>query len=289
MGLTNEHPIISVQSLNLGVTVKQPMNTWCEGDGWQNIYHYHDKLELIFVDSGSLICGTGKESFKALPGDIIFFSSNTPHYTYTDCNGSSRSYIQFNEEDFSIHGKKYDSLFRFIRGTADSYRHFKPDSPEYGELSVCMKNMFYAYEMNDDFSDYYLLGDIYKLLGILYRNRILINPERQLDMHAVLKITPVLEFIEENYTSKITLEQASAQAGLSPYYFCRLFKKVTDSNFNDYLNFIRILRAEEQLTHSSDSIADIASGTGFTSCAYFNHVFKKLKGCSPSKYRKYKP
>lgn len=57
------------------------------------------------------------------------------------------------------------------------------------------------------------------------------------------------------------------------------------NTFTEYLNFVRICKAEHML-RSGSSISDAAYVVGFSSLSYFNRVFKKYKFCSPSDYKK---
>ena len=75
-------------------------------------------------------------------------------------------------------------------------------------------------------------------------------------------------------------------AGYSKYHFSRLFSEYTKETFCDYLNLRRIKAAEELLLNDSLSVTEIAMQSGFSSIATFNRLFRSLKGCSPSEYRK---
>ena len=55
---------------------------------------------------------------------------------------------------------------------------------------------------------------------------------------------------------------------------------------NDYLNRLRILRAQEYLANTPDSITLIAMQVGYSDAAYFSRVFRKQVGQSPSDFRK---
>lgn len=287
MGLTYEKTFVSLKDLNIGININRPMS-WCDATRWQEIYHYHRELEIVYVDKGSLICGINGDSFKVSEGDIVFFPSMTPHYTYTNEQGSTRSYIQFRENDFFRTGKVENSLDEFMRGGAEAYCVFKAGTEENEEFSGCMEEIFYEYAMKKPFYEDFVLAGIFRLMAILYRRGCVINPEHDIDKAQVEKIMPAVAYVEKNYRANITLSEASEAAGLSEYYFCRLFKRVTGANFNDFINFIRVRKAEERLSGTADQIAEVAAAAGFTSNAYFNYVFKKVKGCTPSQYRKYK-
>ena len=73
--------------------------------------------------------------------------------------------------------------------------------------------------------------------------------------------------------------------GFDRSYFCRIFKSAIGATFTEYLNFVRICKAEKKLATTSESILEISAEVGFSSVSYFNKIFKKYKNCSPSAYR----
>ena len=100
---------------------------------------------------------------------------------------------------------------------------------------------------------------------------------------------PVLElqnFIKENFSDSITLNDAATMVGLSPAYLSRLFSKHTGVHFVEYLNNLRIDQATKLLIKTDWPITRIAMEVGFNSLSYFNQVFKLLQNCSPQQYRK---
>ncbi len=97
-----------------------------------------------------------------------------------------------------------------------------------------------------------------------------------------------LKYIKETYTSRITLEEVSEISGVSKYHFTRAFKRVMGISFSDYLNHIRVKKAEEILANPDLSISEVAFSTGFNSLRQFERVFKSTSGKPPVKYRKEK-
>lgn len=105
-------------------------------------------------------------------------------------------------------------------------------------------------------------------------------------MTGLKQINRAFEYIEKNYPGQITLKDISQAAGFSEYYFSRLFKEYTGQSFLSYLNTYRVKQAEKLLRSTEKSVLEIALDSGFNSLTTFNRIFKKIKGCSPSYYRK---
>ncbi len=94
------------------------------------------------------------------------------------------------------------------------------------------------------------------------------------------------EYVEEHYYENLMLMDVAQKAGISPGYLSTLFQKQLSKGFVDYLNEIRIEHACTYLQQTYLKTYEIAYKVGFKDEKYFSKVFKKLKGMSPSEYRK---
>ena len=100
------------------------------------------------------------------------------------------------------------------------------------------------------------------------------------------KLKKTLQRIRLDYAATLTLEDLAMEAGLSPKYFCRMFRQVTGRTPVDYLNYYRIECAAEQLLTTCEPVTDIALSCGFNDLSYFVKQFRRYKGCSASIYRR---
>ncbi len=94
-------------------------------------------------------------------------------------------------------------------------------------------------------------------------------------------INRIKEYVNKNYAYGISLVNIASQFNINPSYLSRYFKKKTGEKYIDYLNRIRIERAEQMLRNSNKKIAEIAQFVGYQDVKYFYKVFKKLKGVTP--------
>ncbi len=95
-----------------------------------------------------------------------------------------------------------------------------------------------------------------------------------------------LNYIDENYMNKLTLEKLSQEVFLSPIYFRQLFYDIVGVSPYEYILDKRIEQAKHSLTVTNMSIADISLQSGFSEQSYFGKVFKEKTGRSPLAYRK---
>lgn len=93
------------------------------------------------------------------------------------------------------------------------------------------------------------------------------------------------EYIEENYTEDICLDDVAQHAHVSMFYLCKLFKSTTGITFSEYLCRKRIEVAKDRLQDLHARISEVAYQVGFQSLTHFNRVFKRIVGHSPTVYR----
>ena len=101
-----------------------------------------------------------------------------------------------------------------------------------------------------------------------------------------LTVRKILDYVEFNFSTAITLKIISDKLSLSSSYISSQFKKEVGITVIRYINQLRIDEAIKLLKHSSMSIQDIASSVGIMDYNYFTKLFKSEIGISPSLYRK---
>jgi AraC family transcriptional regulator len=77
----------------------------------------------------------------------------------------------------------------------------------------------------------------------------------------------------------------AAAAGVHPVHLAREFRRFERCTVGEYIRRLRIERACNELSNSNDSIAAIASGTGFYDQSHFGRIFKRVVGMTPIEYR----
>ncbi|HIR03348.1 MAG TPA: helix-turn-helix transcriptional regulator [Candidatus Scatovicinus merdipullorum] len=78
----------------------------------------------------------------------------------------------------------------------------------------------------------------------------------------------------------------AALVGLTPAYFSKYFKRITESNFTQYLNNVRLEHALQDMIYDNLSVTDAALENGFANVKSFITFCKKVYGCTPMHYKK---
>ena len=95
----------------------------------------------------------------------------------------------------------------------------------------------------------------------------------------------VREYINKNYSSKITLSVLNLKFGCCNATLTKTFKKEYGVSIMNYLAGVRLKKAEEMIVKSRKSFKEISSECGFYDQNYFSKAFTKEYGLSPKEYR----
>lgn len=108
---------------------------------------------------------------------------------------------------------------------------------------------------------------------------------RQLHSISSPAILQAVAYCNEHYARKVTLDELASLVRLNKSYFSQLFHKEMGVSFGDYLESVRIKRAQQLLRENTASMAEISERVGFSNQNYFTKVFKRATGTTPSQYR----
>lgn len=100
------------------------------------------------------------------------------------------------------------------------------------------------------------------------------------------KFGTVLKYIDNNYMYDITLDELADVAGYSKYHFSRIFKQYNSMSYIQYINARRTKAAEQLLFEPDIPITEVAMRSGFKSLTTFNRIFKEIKHCTPTDFKK---
>lgn len=110
-----------------------------------------------------------------------------------------------------------------------------------------------------------------------------IKPKQRKESEMLL-IKHIKGYADTNLVFDIRLSDVAHLFHYNEQYLGRLFKKETGMSFSEYINYKRVECAAEYLKKDM-SITDIASCVGFQNVTYFNRIFKRYMGITPTEYR----
>ncbi|HHV39597.1 MAG TPA: helix-turn-helix transcriptional regulator [Tepidimicrobium sp.] len=98
-------------------------------------------------------------------------------------------------------------------------------------------------------------------------------------------IRKAVDYIENNYSEPLSLDDMAKYLNLNKSYLSHLFKKETAKTYSQIVNEIRIEKSKDLIINTNLSILEVALSVGYNNQNYFNMVFKKITGITPLNYR----
>ncbi len=234
--------------------------------------HYHNHYEIYYLTKGKARYFIDNTTFDLNEGDMVLIPPYVIHKTaYIEDGRLERLLIAFT---LDFMGKQEDNpIFNCFN------RYFVKKADVYKGLinSIEAEN-----EKPDKFSNEFIKNQISTLLIKLSRA----CEETAFEIKSPSFIQQIIDYITENYSSEITLDNLSKQFSTSKSHLSRQFKSTTGLGINEYITIVRIRNAERLLLTTNLSVTEISTRCGFNDSNYFSSVFKKLKGIPPLKFRK---
>jgi AraC-like DNA-binding protein len=94
------------------------------------------------------------------------------------------------------------------------------------------------------------------------------------------------EFLAHSLDQRILLQDAAAEACLSPFHYHRMFVRAFGETPHQFLTRQRIDRAKQLLARDECPVTDVCLAVGYESLGTFSSTFKMLAGRSPTEYRR---
>jgi AraC family transcriptional regulator len=159
---------------------------------------------------------------------------------------------------------------------------FKQDSQVIQMLAILASEL----DRSDQINSAYTESVLFQLSTHLVRrySKVIDSPVRHSGMSPG-RLNKVLEYVAAGLEEQLRLAAMAQVAGISPYYFCREFKKTMGITPYGYIVQQRIDRAKTLLQNTSMSITEIGAQLLFATPSHFTATFRKLVGCTPSVFR----
>ncbi|GAA4322776.1 AraC family transcriptional regulator [Pontixanthobacter gangjinensis] len=248
-------------------------------------WHYHPEVELVYVNGG---CGKrqiGSHISYYRNGDLILIGSLLPHCSFTDClTGHEReSVIQFREEMLGegfFHAPEMKSIQALLERAKKGIVFHGQTKRSLGAKIESLKDM-------DAFGR---LMSLFKILKQLEKaeNYTILNATGfilETSYQDNDRINIIFNFVKEEFTRPISLDEISEKVSMTNPAFCRYFKKITGKTFTRFVNEYRLAHAAKLLHEKHISITEVCFESGFNNFSHFNKLFKSFTGKSPSTYR----
>lgn len=246
--------------------------------------HWHGHLEIIFIQKGEMAAYINDRKYILKENDMLVIGSRELHSTRMR---KKTSYLLLQiPTDYLSRALSNVSLIQF-------QEYFPSDHMDASQMQLCSCLLSLAKTYNEK-EDGYLLhfsSVVYEFLYLLYRNysRRISPQARERENHNFERMEEIIQYVKAHYKEEISLSNAAKLIGVSPEYFCRLFKKHTGQTFLEYVNAVRMIHFHQDLLTTDYSINELMERSGITNYKVFIRTFKETYKTTPGKLRSHAP
>ena len=264
---------------------KDNLYTDCYVHQVQNFrYHWHqDAFELNILLYGKQHFYQGTDVYDLEENDVILVNPNVGHASYCDPEGTIAFVLHFSSLALKQFVRKGSSLT-----INDCLSDAKTrNDPSYKKIRMYAAQIMHYLNSEDPYAGYMTKASLEMLIGTLctmFDART--TPAAQETDEETQKILhTVVDYMEQHYSEKITLEDIAVLTGYNRTYISTLFHQVVGIRFYDYLMRLRLQKAIQDLITTDKSLTEIALYNGFSDLKSFNARFREMLKILPSEYR----
>lgn len=229
------------------------------------LIHYILSGKGIFQTEGKIYHLSAGDAFLIKPHTLIYYEADARQpWTYTW---------------IGMQGIKVEQYFHRTTLMKIPYVHCGPHEES---IRQCHEKMFHAYQLphHRDLMMNSILYEYLYLWATNFPNTAIPSREKHISY-----VENALQYIENNYSDAITIQDLANWLSLERTYLYRLFKSMVGMSPQAYLLDVRIRQACTLLSDTELTITYIARSVGYEDSMYFSRLFRQKKGQTPSQYR----
>lgn len=260
----------------------------------QTHMHSHAYPELIYVASGEYHQNILDRQMILKQGDFCLIDKNCPHFEQITDQPATILFLGISDQclkELLHHNTLTQRIASFLQQslleskTLRQYLHFTPHSGEPEAVKATLHTLLKELLQYDEASSVICQGLLLRILHVLGTNYTLSLEKKsnRPDNHALFE--EITEYMNAHLTN-ISILQLSSHFHFQEDYFNRLFKNQTGKTYTEYLQLLRLRRAEHLLTSTNYIIDQIAAEVGYHNKGYFYKIFTEKNHMTPAQYRR---
>ena len=241
---------------------------------------WHREPELVYVTKGSAECIVNGEELTLEEGGFILLNSEDVHLV-RPVGESSCSLLSM------IFSLEYIKLFR---NSVDGILFdLESDKDVKVKINSLLGEIAKSFENKSNYNSLLQIAYVNHIYYLILEHCVCykrLPASSGLPKRDFSYAKTAISYINENYTREITLDEISMIVNLSPSYFSKYFKKVTQISYSEYLANLRLEKAIQDMLENNTSVSAAALRNGFANVKSFITQCKKVYKCTPAQYKK---
>ena len=267
---------------------------------WRTVKpHWHYFTEMVYLVKGVLYTEVDNHQYTLNPGDMIIFHPKQIHsfLDYPTKNADNQ------DEELLFYGIKFDDmilsnttpgspklpkLLANITKDDTPYNLITAEELKYNPVKLFFENCIWETNNKQFGYDIKVASTISlvitELMRIWLRRGLQLSSKSTFDQFSS-KDFSVLEYIDQHSAENISIEELANRCGMCYSNFAKQFKAQFGKTCKEYIEFVRICKADTLLLYTDKTLDYISQETGFTDASHFIRTYKKIRGITPKQRR----
>ncbi|MCH5138109.1 helix-turn-helix domain-containing protein [Clostridiaceae bacterium UIB06] len=247
--------------------------------------HWHYATEIIYVLKGTLVVYINSVRYEIHENQMEIINVDEVHRLYSNHNDNKALVFHIDPYFFEKYYTDIENMFFYTKSSTEHSQ----SSTEYDDLRTFLSRILCEIVQMQENYDEEIENILVTLLYHLINNfNYLIYEKEELkeDVNLFQRYHSIYKYINNNYSSNITLQDIASKTFLSPQYLSHEIKYATGYSFTDLINLTRVEESIKLLLGSDKTISEISEEVGFSHTRYFNKNFKLHYRTTPRQFRK---
>ncbi|MCR5507125.1 MAG: AraC family transcriptional regulator [Lachnospiraceae bacterium] len=254
--------------------------------------HFHHYAEIIYMISGTNNAVINEKEYCLKRGDMLLIYGGDIHsMSFTPGERTVFAGIKFNAARLTVNAGVTPKLSSLLTAARDQGARVNFGGDETKEYDIGSYFTDCVDELDEKRFGYDVA--VQARLCLLMLTMMRIWKREGIDFSSLtghvseeeLSFRNVLEYIDEHLEEGLKVEELAGRCNMSYSHFARKFRELYGQSCKEYIELLRIEKAEELLRFTDQSLNDIGQELGYADCSHFIRMFKKHKGVTPGSLR----
>lgn len=256
--------------------------------------HWHYFTEMIYLVKGVLHAEVEGKFFNLKPGDMIIVNPKQIHAFRSESKKEDLLFYVVKFDDMILSNTtpgspKLPKMLNSINDKENSFNHILEEDLIYNPVKLFFENIIWETENKAFGYDIKVACTISliitELIRIWRRHGLVFSSKTTFDQFST-KDFSVLEYIDKHSSENISVEKLAAKCNMCYSNFAKQFKQQFGRTCKEYIEFVRVCKADTLLLYTDKTLDFISQETGFTDASHFIRTYKKIRCMTPKQRRK---
>ena len=259
--------------------------------------HWHYFTEMVYLVEGTLYAEVEDKTYTMNPGDLIIFHPKQIHsfldYPVKTAQPTKPKFYVIKFDDMILSNTtpgspKLPKLLENVNNSSLSSNLITARDLRFNPVKLFFENCIWETNNRQFGYDIKVASTISliitELIRIWLRQGFEFSSKTTFDQFSS-KDFSVLEYIDKHSSENINIEKLASKCGMCYSNFAKQFKAQFGKTCKEYIEFVRVCKADTLLLYTNKTLDYISQETGFTDSSHFIRTYKKIKGITPKQRR----